>query len=332
MARSLQARSLPAMVVLGLLALVGCAGQQSVLDPAGREAATLADLFWVMLTGAVVLWALVNGLFVYVTRIEPRPLSRRLAEALIIGGGVVLPTILLAILLAYGLSIMPSQRAFGEGLTVRVTGEQWWWRVEYLPDGSSQPIVSANELRLPKGQRTEVELAADNVIHSFWVPGLAGKMDMFPGRRTRLALEPTTAGTLRGQCAEFCGTAHALMAFQAVVLEPADFAAWLEREAGPAAPPADAAAERGRDIFLAEGCGACHAVRGTPAAGEVGPDLTHVGSRLTLAAGILPNTPDAFAEWLTHTSTIKPGVAMPDYDHLTPAELADLALFLDGLR
>ncbi len=321
------------MAAVGATAiLAGCAGQQSALDPAGREALVLADLFWVLLCGAIVLWLLVNALFLYVTRINPRPLSRRLAETLIIGGGVVFPTVLLGILLGYALSIMPEQRAAGTGLTVRITGEQWWWRIEYLPEDGGAPVVSANELRLPKGQRTEIELAAARVIHSFWIPNLAGKMDMIPGRATRMALEPTRTGTFRGQCAEFCGMSHALMAFQVVVQEPADFAVWLAREGGPAVRPADDRAARGQDVFMAEGCAACHAIRGTPAKGTVGPDLTHVGGRATLAAGTLPNTEQAFAEWLAETDQIKPGVTMPTYHHLDPTALADLAHYLNGLH
>ncbi len=328
--RPLRCRYTAAVCAMALLA--GCTGQQSALDPAGREALVLADLFWILLCGAIVLWLLVNALFHYVTRINPRPLSRRLAETLIIGGGVVFPTVLLGILLGYALSVMPEQRAVGGGLTVRVTGEQWWWRVEYLPDGGGPPVVSANELRLPKGRRTEIELAAAKVIHSFWIPNLAGKMDMIPGRATRMALEPTRTGTFRGQCAEFCGMSHALMAFQVIVQEPADFAAWLAHESGPAARPPDDQAARGQEVFMAEGCAACHAIRGTPAKGKVGPDLTHVGGRATLAAGTLPNTPEAFTEWLSRTEQIKPGVTMPTYHHLDQATLADLAHYLDGLH
>ncbi len=312
--------------------VTACAGQQSVLDTAGREAEQLAGLFWVLLAGAVLLWLLLNGLFFYTTRLNPRPLSRRLAEGLIFGGGVAFPTVVLAAVLGYGLSIMPEQRAPGTGLTVRVTAEQWWWRVEYLPEDGSAAITSANEIRLPLDARTEIELGADRVIHSFWIPALAGKTDMFPGRQTRMALEPTEAGTFRGQCAEFCGASHALMAFQAVVMPPDDFAAWLAHERGPAVEPVDARAERGREVFMAEGCGACHAIRGTVASGKLGPDLTHVGSRQSLGAGILPPTTEAFARWIGHTEAIKPEVAMPSYATLGDDDLSDLAHYLKGLN
>ncbi len=314
-----------------VLPLSGCDGLQSVLQPAGKEAAEIATLFHVLLVGAVVLWILVNGIFFYVTRLNPRPLSRRAAETLIIGGGILFPTIVLGILLAWSMSLMSSQRELGNApVSVSVTGEQWWWRVQYRREDGSL-LASANELRLPAGERTEVTLTSNKVIHSFWVPALAGKMDMFPGRVTRLALQPETTGTYRGQCAEFCGTSHALMAFQVVVMEPNDFERWLDDQAAPAKEPEEALALEGRQVFLREGCGACNTVRGTPAAGTTGPDLTHVGGRTTLGAGILPTTPDAFTRWIQHTESIKPDVYMPSYEHLEQSVLEALGHYLKGL-
>jgi cytochrome c oxidase subunit II len=310
-------------------ALAGCSGVQSALDPAGREAAELLDLFWVMLAGAVVIWIALNGTFFLLAVVKRGPMSRRGAEALIIGGGVVFPTVGLGALLVGALPYLTELRPVPGDPTVRVTGEKWWWRVDYLtPDGA---VASANELRLPVGRVTEVALGADEVIHSFWIPSLSGKMDMFPGRETRISLEPFRTGTFRGQCAELCGTGHALMAFPAVVMEEAEFDAWLANEAAPAAPPADERARRGQSVFLSEGCGACHAVRGTPADGTFGPDLTHVGSRLTIAAGTLPNSPENLALWIAETHAVKPEVEMPEYELLGPEALADLAHYLDGL-
>ena len=193
------------------------------------------------------------------------------------------------------------------------------------------PIVTANEVRLPVGTRSEITLGSDLVIHSFWVPSLAGKADMFPGRETRISLEPTEAGSFRGQCAEFCGESHALMAFAAVTMPQGEFDAWLAREAGPAREPETDAERRGRAVFLATGCGACHAIRGTEAQGAFGPDLTHVGSRETLGAGILPNEPDAMARWIAHTESVKPGVMMPAYPHLAGPDLDALVAYLGSL-
>ncbi|MSU89286.1 c-type cytochrome [Rhodobacteraceae bacterium 2CG4] len=313
-------------------ALAACEGRQSVLDPAGRDAAVMAELFWWMLGGAVILWLLVNGLMVYVSRLNRDALSVRAATLLVVGGGIVFPTVLLAVLLSYGLSEMPRQLAPGTGLSVRVTGELWWWRMEYLPEGAETPVISANELRLPAGSRSELRLGANEVIHSFWVPALGGKTDMIPGRETRMSLEPLEPGEYRGQCAEFCGDSHALMAFGAVVMEPEAFREWLEHEATDAAPPATEAARAGRAVFLAEGCGSCHTVRGTPADGTIGPDLTHLAGRTTLAAGVLPMTADALKRWIADPRAIKPGARMPGFDHLGDARLDLLAAYLEGLE
>ena len=318
-----------ATLALALL-LAGCDGPQSALSPGGSDAIQLGRLFWVMLAGAVALWLFINGLFFAVTRRHLHAMPRKLAEGLILGGGVVLPVLVLTSLLAYGLSIMPDQRAPGDGLRLRVTGEEWWWRVEYWPEGATRPVVAANEVRLPVGRRTEIELHAGDVIHSFWVPGLGGKTDTIPGRVNFMSLEPVVPGTYRGQCAEFCGLSHALMAFQAVAMEEPDFGAWLAREGEGLSDEARRA--EGHAIFQAQGCGACHALRGTEARGEVGPDLTHVGGRQSLAAGVLPMTAEALADWIAHPEAFKPGVEMPGFDHMDEAELTTLARWLEGLK
>lgn len=314
------------------LVLAGCGGRQSALDPGGVDAEVLRHLFVVMLTGAAVIFVLVMGLVVWATWINPRKQSRRLAEAVIIGGGVVFPTVVLTALLSWGLTIMPDQRAPGGGLTLRVTGEQWWWRVEYWPEGATTPIIAANEIRLPTGSRAEIVLGSERVIHSFWIPSLAGKLDMFPGRETRLTLEPVRAGVYRGQCAEFCGLSHALMAFEAVVMEPEAFDAWLAREARDAQPPQDDLAAQGKAVFDSQGCGSCHAVRGTGWQGNVGPDLTHVGGRESLGAGIPEPVAVDFARWIAAPDAIKPGAEMPGYAFLGDADLAALGAYMESLR
>ena len=321
-----------ALFILPMLFLVSaCEGRQSVLDPSGADARKLYDVALVMFVGAAVLWLLVGGLFVYVTRINPRAMSRRAAEALIIGGGVIFPVVLLGGLLIYSLPLMSAQRSAPDGMQVHVTAEQWWWRVEYeLPDGTR--VTSANELRLPVGQRTGLVLNAHNVIHSLWIPALGGKADMIPGRETYLSFLPEKVGIFRGQCAEFCGASHALMAFEAVTMTPGTFAEWLGVQAKDAIAPGTPAAKRGAEVFAREGCGACHTVRGTPAQGQVGPDLTHVGGRVSLGAGILGVTVDDFANWLGHTDALKPEVDMPTYDFLTQDDLIALATYLEGLK
>ena len=190
----------------------------------------------------------------------------------------------------------------------------------------------ANEIRLPLGEPVEFELDSPDVIHSFWIPSLGGKMDMIPGRRTRLVLHPTRTGTFRGACAEYCGTSHALMAFPVVVMEQAEFAQWLNQQRRPAGRPPDDLARQGEESFFLNGCSACHAIAGTDARGLVGPDLTHVGSRLTLGAGIIPNGRDGLIRWIQHTNQVKPGVRMPHFGMLPPAELNALAAYLESLQ
>jgi cytochrome c oxidase subunit 2 len=175
-------------------------------------------------------------------------------------------------------------------------------------------------------------LESDNVIHSFWIPSLAGKMDMIPGRETHLALEPTRLGIYRGVCAEYCGTSHAKMAFDVAVLDKAAFEHWLDDQAKPAREPVGEPAAEGRRLFFANGCGACHTIRGTDAGGTIGPDLTHVGARLSLAGGALTNSVAHLAEWIEQPSRIKPGARMPPFAGIARADREALAAFLHGLQ
>lgn len=321
---------------LGGVALVlatACSGEQSALAPAGEEAASLATLFWWMLAGAAVIWLLVMGAAVYATKISPGRHDEALASRLLVVGGIAFPTVALALLLAYGLSLMGGVRAAGDGLRIHVAGEQWWWRVAYDRGGAQEAIPSANEVRLPVGQRVEILLSSPDVIHSFWIPPLAGKVDMIPGRVNRLVVEATEAGEFRGACAEYCGTSHALMAFKAITMEPADFETWLEREAGTAeSVPAGGPAARGAALFRKTGCGGCHAVRGTAANGTIGPDLTHLASRRSLAAGILPMTEEALQDWIARTHEIKPDARMPSFGALPEEDIASIVAFLWTLK
>jgi cytochrome c oxidase subunit 2 len=309
-----------------------CSGAQSALETAGRDAEQIADLFTVMAVGALVIWTAVVVLAVYTIRREGEPHSQRAADLLIIGGGVALPTVVLGALLAYGLPVLPQVLTPGAegGLRIHVTGKQWWWRVQYMTESGA--IETANELRLPVGQRIELQLASADVIHSFWVPSIAGKMDMIPGRLTRLALEPTRTGIFRGACAEYCGASHALMALTVVVLEPREFDAWLGDQAGEARAPENALAAQGETAFGANGCTACHTIRGRMEAAQIGPDLTHVGGRLRIAAGTLANEPDALVRWIADTDRVKPGVHMPPFRALPAGDLMALAAYLGGLQ
>jgi len=319
----------------GLLLLVllsGCDGQQSALNPAGTGAQSIAELFWWMCGGGLLIWAVVMGIALYATQAHPEAHGIRSARWLILGGGIIFPVVVLTGLLTYGLMLMPPLRSTTDiDLRVDVSGEQWWWRVRYQTE-AGETVELANEIRLPVGERVAFSLTSPDVIHSFWIPSLGGKVDMIPGRTTQLVLEPTRTGTFRGACAEYCGTSHALMNFAVVVMTRDAFDQWLAEQAEPAQLPATELQQAGQQAFLANGCGACHQVRGTAADGTVGPDLTHVGSRLTLAAGTLPADVDAFRRWIGHSSEIKPDVRMPAFGMLPEAQLNAMAHYLKGLK
>jgi cytochrome c oxidase subunit II len=225
--------------VLAGLALAACSGPQSTLDPGGRSAEQISTLFWWMTAGGAVIWVGVLGMAFYAVRANPDVDRRRTAHLWIVGGAVT-PAVVLGGLLIYGLGILPAAIAPApEGsLRIEVYGEQWWWRVRYQPPGR-QSFDVANEIRLPVGEPVQFLLHSKDVIHSFWIPSLGGKMDMIPGRVNRLSLHPTRIGHFRGACAEYCGKAHAQMAFEAVVTSRSDFDRWVAQQSEPAPTLAD---------------------------------------------------------------------------------------------
>jgi len=314
-------------------ALASCSGIQSALEPAGEEAALVATLFWTMTIGGGIIWTGVVALALYASRWKRQAISEKAASRMIVWAGVVFPVTVLVALLSYALWLMPSLRPFTGGeqakMRIDVVGNQFWWHVVYhLSDGST--VVSANEIRLPVGERVEFSLSSADMIHSFWIPALGGKMDLIPGRTNRLSLRATRAGTYRGQCAEFCGTSHALMAFPAVVMEQDDFDDWLRARSRPS--DGVEAGQDGQALFAREKCGECHRIDGTQAQGTSGPDLSHVGSRLTLGAGLMVNDAGTMARFIAHSSSIKPESQMPSYLHLSVEEVDAMAKWLKGLQ
>ncbi len=308
---------------------------QSALDSAGLGAERIAELFYWMTGGATVIWIVVIGLAVYAIK-SRRAHPARMTRWLVIGGGAVIPTIVLTALLIYGLAMLPDlQRPAPDGsLTVEVAGVRWWWRVAYT-DEQGRRIETANEIHLPVNQPIEFKLTSEDVIHAFWIPALGGKVDMIPGRSNRLKLHPTREGIFSGVCAEYCGTAHAHMRFRVVVTDQETFDEWLveqgqEYQQGQSVQSESVAL--GETTFLARGCSACHAIRGTSADGVVGPDLTHFGSRLSIAAGVLDNTPENLALWLSDTHGVKPGAEMPEFQSLSEEEIVSLVTFLGLCR
>ncbi|GAA0674330.1 cytochrome c oxidase subunit 2 [Sphingomonas insulae] len=310
--------------------LAGCNAHQSTLAPFGADAADIRHLFLIMLAGALVIATAVALLMRHAVRAPEGDLTHRGGMRLVLWLGGIVPTIVLLGLLVYSLPYMKPRPVGPADLTIAVEGEQFWWRVTYRPtDGAT--VESANEVRIPVGRTVAVRLTATDVVHSFWIPGLGGKMDMIPGRTNTLVVRADKAGRYRGQCAEFCGLSHALMALDVVAMPPAAFDAWLAAQRGAALRNGARATGDGASLFASNGCNACHAIRGTVAAGRIGPDLTHFGARATLAAGILPMTTTNVARFVRHPQAIKPGVRMPAFPHLTEAEATAIARYLQGL-
>lgn len=330
MASSLRIRTFFVGVAANAAGCAGCGGEASTLNPAGRDAEQIAQLFVIMAIGAVIIWAAVLGSAVYAVARGEREHTEKAAKRFIILGGVAFPTVVLTALLLYGLSLLPGLLHVPSDLRFRIVGEQWWWRVQVtLSDGSV--VETANEIHLPRGERVGLALESRDVVHSFWIPSLAGKVDNIPGRVTSLGIEATRTGVFRGVCAEYCGLSHAVMVFYAVVEEPAEYDAWLVHQAKPAAQPASAAARAGATAFATYGCGACHAVRGTEANGKLGPDLTHVGSRHTIA-GVVDNDVDGFAAWIRDPDELKPGAHMPAFAMIPDEDVGALAFYLESLQ
>jgi cytochrome c oxidase subunit 2 len=324
--------------VLLLPVLAGCSGAQSALDPAGSGAGTIYGLWLLFLatTGivflavmAVLLWSLLRGGRRTDSRPrDPPPAAERRIARLVTGATAATIVILLGLTIA---SYSADRALFMTGdpaPRVVLNGHRWWWEVRYA--AGARFVTSANEIHIPVGESIPLTLESDDVIHSFWVPNLRGKMDLIPGQVNRLLLGADRAGSWRGQCAEFCGLQHAKMALSVVAEPRVDFERWLAREAADAAAPQSAAEASGREIMVAQ-CGMCHAVRGTAAVGTLAPDLTHIASRLTLAAGTLPNSRGNRAAWIVDPATIKPGTLMPATP-LEPLALQQLLAYLDRLE
>lgn len=314
-------------VALFALLLAGCAGQQSALQATGDQAATLMTLFRLMMWVCGIAYVLVI-LFLGWGLIRKRSVAMAGEQPFHKMLGIWIGFILLGLILLVIASFL-ADRTLGqrprEPLQVRITGHQWWWRIEYQA-GPGRWIETANELHLPVGVPVLLELRAADVIHSFWVPNLAGKMDMIPGKINRITVTGRKAGWFRGQCAEFCGTQHANMAL-AVKVEPVgDFERWLVGQARPASGIA-----AGRKVLESGSCAACHQVRGTNAQGRVGPDLTHIASRRTIAAGVAPMTRGSLGGWIIQPQAMKPGTSMPPSD-LSPQDAEAVARYLETLR
>jgi cytochrome c oxidase subunit 2 len=294
----------------------------------------VADLWWLMFGLAAVVVAfvcvmLLAGIVRSRRRTGDPRRPVRWGEPLIVIGGIVVTGIVLVFVFVVSIRDLRAIAGGAEDakLTVEVIGHDWWWEARY-PNGA----VTANEIHVPAGEKIRLELGTDDVIHSFWVPQLGPKTDMIPGRVNVAVLEASEPGRYRGQCAEYCGLQHANMALWIVADARPDFERWLRNEGRPARSPRSALALRGERIFMESTCAGCHAVRGTEAAGTLGPDLTHLARRETIAADTLRLTTSNLGSWIVDPHERKPGAAMPPNDQLSAREVAALVAYLRGLR
>jgi len=328
------------IMLLGLLALSGCSGLQSVLDPKGPQAKRLAELIWIFSGISAVIWlAIIVVLLKAVLRRSPdrpdplaigAPTERRSIVAVAAATATTLVIVVVLTLLSY-LSQRHLYAKQPSAVVVKITGHQWWWDVRYESDRPDHVVTTANELYIPAGEPITVRLAASDVIHSFWIPSLTGKQDLIPGQENELQFTADRLGTYRGQCAEFCGWQHARMGIIAVVLPKDQFSAWRTAQIRPAAAPEDAVGQKGAAIFQSKACVMCHTVRGSSAGSRVGPDLTHFGSRKSIASATLPMSRGNIAAWVLDPQGIKLGTNMPNVS-LAGEEIDPLVSYLEGLR
>jgi len=313
----------------------GCSGNQSALAPYGAPAMHVEHLIVAIVALCTAIWVavmLVLGGALWRRRqpVETEIRQSHLASA--VSAAVAATVILIA-----GMTIASfyTTRSIGlpqrGSITITVRAQQWWWQVFYASSATTRGFQTANEIHIPVGQDVHVQLESADVIHSFWVPSLAGKQDLVPGRSNSLLLRAEKPGVYRGQCAEFCGLQHGHMALMVIAEAPADYTRWAASQSADAMPSLAPDAAAGRMAFLARPCAACHTIRGTAAIGNTGPDLTHVGSRQTIAAGLLETTRGSLAAWIADPQTLKPGNNMPIVP-LTSAELQDISAYMESLK
>jgi cytochrome c oxidase subunit 2 len=314
----------------------GCS-PQSIVQTHSPQAHNIALLWWWMLAAAVIVFVGAVALLViaYFRRGTPGLpfLGERedLNQGMVLLFGVGIPAVVLIILFAVSNVYLIRQTAppavRSTRLTVDVIGHQWWWEVRY--PGTS--AVTANEIHIPARTRVNVVATTADVIHSFWVPGLNRKIDMIPGRSNRVLLYASSPGVYRGQCSQFCGLQHAHMSMYVFAQTPAAYQAWLANMGAPARTPTTSAARAGKVQFLDDQCSSCHMIRGTPAQGLIGPDLTHLATRRTLASAEIPNTPAELSAWIRNPQAIKPGDRMPDLG-LSNAQIYSIVSYLETLH
>jgi cytochrome c oxidase subunit 2 len=334
-----------------------CSGTQSALAPAGPQAEAIARLWWFFVSVLSAVYVLVIAATIVAVfrrrRVEAAPDGAPMYGSPAAGAPVfahsdtsdrrILTTIVactaltVVILIVFLFSTIATGRTIAslashsDFVEIEVNGHQWWWEVTYKHAVPSRQVTTANEIHLPLNQRVLIRTESSDVIHSLWIPNLHGKRDLIPGRTAEMWLQADKEGIYRGQCAEFCGLEHAKMALLVVAEPMSRFNAWLDQQRQPAASPSTALAGQGRELFLSGPCALCHKITGTPAGSRLGPDLTHFGSRRTIAAGVAPNTTGYLAAWITDPQHLKPGARMPSMA-LDSEDVQALVAYLQTLK
>ena len=337
--RTKGARALSAALVLGCAA--GCARAPGPMAPASEPATQLANLGWILtIVGSIVIVSIAVLLLFPALRGgragregETPPVLNGDGERWIVLGGIAIPfAIQFGVFVVTAATLSKTSHApTRPRFMIEITGRQWWWEVRYPSPDPQQTFVTANEIHIPVGEPIALRVQSTDVIHSFWVPQLQGKIDVIPGQTNTFWLRADSAGVYHGQCAEYCGIQHAHMAMQVVAQPRAQFESWVAQQRRPAAAPTDSLASAGRVEFEHQACARCHAIQGTGAHGKMGPDLTHVASRLMLASGTIPNTPGHLAGWIMNSQAIKPGNDMPQM-YLDPPSLHAIMAYLATLH
>lgn len=342
-------KSIVGLLCAGSSSVAYAGGVQSVTDPAGPQAHNIAQLWWLMFWVCSAVFVIVMAMAIVAFRRGRRasaggehPLPIETAPApgeehrtgVVVVAATVVTILILFVFLVDSFLVgrgLTAELAAKQGVNIEITGHQWWWEVRYMNVDASSIFTTANEIHIPTGVPVTFTLKANDVIHSFWVPNLSGKKDLIPGKVATIWLQADQPGVYRGQCAEYCGHQHAHMALW-VIAEPVEqFNAWHRNQIQSAIAPADPVQQRGQQVFLSSTCVMCHAVNGTPANSNIGPNLTHVATRATIAAATLPNDRDHLAQWITDSQQFKPGNRMPA-NNLAPDDLQSLVTYLQSLK
>lgn len=332
-------------VFAGAVALAACRGSQNALDSAGVQSGRIESLWWLFFWITAAIYVIVMAVLAAAIlrrrkadektapETQPEPVSEQWTSNIVKGAvGVSVIILFTLMILSFrtgrAINTLSSERS---PIEIQITGNQWWWDVEYRDPIPSMNIRTANELHLPVGRPVKLTLQSLDVIHSFWLPNMHGKMDLIPGYKSTFFFRPDEIGTFFGQCAEFCGYQHAKMRLVLFVESQEDYEKWAAAQRAVPPPPTDQTQQRGQQLFLRSVCTQCHAVAGTTASARVGPDLTHVASRHFIAAASMYNTHDHLKIWITDPQKIKPGVRMP-MNTYTEEDLNALVAYIENLK